>query len=509
MFSILYKDAAGNRITPFWGAEVVRRMEWTTAGGCATAGITAGVSKEMAGQMLGMCGTRLWIYNAKAQARWWGYIAGVRITLGGTTFETRIDELANRVAVKYTYQEAGDTGPGEARTTSWAEDAASLAIFGTKEVLVNANVILTDTGAEQLRDIELGWRKYLRAKLNLGDGGKYESVAVELMCRGFFDMLNWRYASWPVVTGPGYTDVTAAEQEIGAASSSTKAAQQFTVGSGGINVLQLSIYARKQGSPADNLMVGIYEMDGSGDPTGSALASWSLAGGSVGSSLAWITQDVTEVEFPREGTYTLQVQRSGAVDASNYYAVGVNTALGYTGGAFKKLNGSTWEARSPDADMNFQLYVNDKVESSAQIRDLVANFGPSLITARLIENSSGLYLRSYRDGSTTALDEIEELLESGTINGRRLMCEVTEGLVFVLREEPAESATTRYYIDADGRQRANGFAELPADGPVVGVYARLLNVLPGASSSVRLSDPTLQFIEGAVWEDGKVTFRFR
>jgi hypothetical protein len=512
MFRIVYKDAALTDIRPFWNDAAVERMSWDARGGPRMATLSTAVTKDTAGAMLSMAGMRLWIDDDQAERTWWGYAASISVTVGGITFAASMDGLANRVALKYTYQEAGSNTLGEAKTTAWADDADSQALFGVKELLVEANLMMTDTGATERRDTELAWRKLLHARATLNGGGRQDAdedaVTVTIECRGFMDMTNWRYTSWPAVVGPSYTATSATEQAVGAASSASKVVQQVTVGTGAINVLQVAVYARKQGTPADNLRVGLYALDGSGNPTGSALASWTLAGGSVGASLAWITQSVTEVELAANTQYGLQVDRSGAVDAANYYVVGVNTALGYTGGVLKIWNGSAWVARGTDADLCFQLLVNDKVETSAQISDLMTNFGPSLIAGQLIEIDSGVYLRSFRDGNTTALEEILELLESGTVNTRRMLCEITAGRIFHLWEEP-DPATVEYYLDSSGNQGKAGAGAIPAHRPVVGVYARMTDVLPGASTSARLSDPTVQFIESAEWSGGSVRFSFR
>jgi hypothetical protein len=510
MFTVLYRNQALTQIEPFWGAAEVESMRWSVDGGCRTASMRAGVAKGMAAEMLGMAGTLVWIYDEQATAVWWGYMASVAVTIGGLAFEASMDMLANKLAVKYTYLEAGSPigATGEARTTAWGYDAQSIALFGTKELIANANLVLTDTAALGRRDTELAIRRQLHAKASAGLGVPNDYAEVRIECRGLYDRLNWRYANWPAVAGPGYTTTSAAEQAVGAASTSSKAGQIITVGAGNINVVQVSIYARKQGTPADNLQAAIYAVDAALEPTGSALASWSLAGGSVGAALAWITQSVTEVELQASTQYMLVVSRSGAADASNYYLVGVNAALGYAGGALKILNGSNWVARSPDADMNFELRVNDLVESAYQVRDLVTNFGPSLITGVKLVSLSGVKLRSYRDGSTTALDEIEELLETGTADSRRLMCEINAERLFILRVEPAETVVS-YYITEEGRQLGPGLTELPAHRPAIGVWCRLRGWLPVSGESAKLSDPTLQFVEEAEWSGGRVSFKFR
>jgi hypothetical protein len=273
-------------------------------------------------------------------------------------------------------------------------------------------------------------------------------------------------------------------------------------------MLSLAIYARKQGTPVDNLNFGIFALDpATGTPTGSELCSASIAGGSVGASLAWITLSVTEEELAANTLYGLEVSRSGSIDASNYYAVGVNAALGYTGGVFRIWNGSAWVARGTDADMLFGTNVNNKVESTNQVKDLAANFG-EFITATDIDAASGQLLSSYRDGDTTALEEILALLEMGGPNGRRYLAEVDEGRRLHIFEEPAPGET--YYLNRWGELSDLVGVKVMDWLPPVGVWARLRDVIPASADTSMLADPTLQFIESATWNaQAGPNYRFR
>ncbi len=326
--------------------------------------------------------------------------------------------------------------------------------------------------------------------------GAKRSMSATLLCRGWWDTLGWQYANWDSVAAIRYTTSAGIEQAVGSAAANQRAMQQVTVGSQAINILQIALTIRKQGTPADNLTVGLYELDGSGNPTGGALASATLAGGSVpGARTRTVFVMSSEVERGAATQFAIQVSRSGAVDAANYFVVEVNTALGYTGGAFKLYNGA-WVARVPNADMLFEVLVDNNVESTTQVRELVDVYG-EFLTGVDVAQASGVYLPSYRDGDTTTLAEVKALLESGGANGRRLLASVDTYRRLSVYEEP-DPATIRYAMNSDGVV-LEGQQHIVPYLPPVGEWVQLVDVIPASVDITMLIDPTVQFIEGATW----------
>ncbi len=493
----------------------VNSLEWEAVGGCSQASLTAYGPELDLWEMIEMLRCPVAIYDEKGRAAWWGYVSEAKVRVGTIEVGVTIASMTNQVAVAYSYIEPGTQIMGQRRTTAWATDAEAQAEYGKKQWLSSASG-MTDAAALARRDAILAKQKWPAGVASPGGfgaprghvsgSGAENSQSASLICKGWFDTLDWQYANWPVGGGPNYTAGAAVVQNVGNAGASTKVMQQFLVGTGGINVLSVAVYARKQGAPADNLVVGVYALDGSGNPTGSPLASASLAGGSMTTTLGWITLAVTEKELSAATKYGLQVSRSGANDAVNYYVVRVDTALGYTDGVFKIWNGTAWVARSPNADMNFYININNKIELTSQVSDLARNFG-EFITATDVDAASTNLLSSYRDGDTTALDEIQELLVMGGPNGRRYLAEVGIDRRLHIWEEPAVRET--YYMDRWGNITDDRISIIPWSPPV-GVWVRLQDVIPASADTSKLADPTLQFIEGATWSSSQgVTPRFR
>lgn len=483
----------------------VNSMGWHVMGGCLESLIMAFGEASQVQRFLEFLRFGVKIRDESGRAVWWGYVHSVRVRVRGMEIGVTLDSMINAAAVAYSYVQPGTTSVGARRTTSWATDADSIAEYGRKEFLSSMDG-MTAAAAAARRDAILAafhWPGGDTARIEMPRGRLRESGAADshsatINCRGWWDTLGWRYASWPSVVGPSYKTTSTTEQAVGSASSNQRVMQQVYTGSQAVNVLDLAVYARKQGSPTDDFTLALYALDSSGNPTGSPLGSVSLGGASMGTSLGWVRLALfSSVKLSANTRYGLQVSRSGAVNGTNYFVVNVNTALGYSGGVLRIYNGSAWAKRSPDADMPFQLYVDNQVESTEQIRDLATAYG-EFITAVDIREGSGLSLPSYRDGDTLAIDEITALLESGGANGRRLLAMVDENRRLVIAEEPAYT-TMDLWIDRDGIVHDAMGQKWPEHLNPCGHWCYARDVLSANVNLNYLNDPTLQFIEGATW----------
>jgi hypothetical protein len=495
----------------------VNSMRWSAIGGCVEASVTAFGPVEALWEIIEMLRCPVKIKDEMARDIWWGYVDEVQVRVGALEIGATLASMNNAVAVAYSFVQPGTQTVGQRKTTAWATNAESITEYGRKEFLSSQGGLST-AAAEAKRAAILASRKWPQGITNpfglprsrVKYSGAEESQSATILLKGWYNTLSWRYASWASVVGVSYQTTSATEQAVGSSSSNTKVMQQAKVGTQAVNLLSVSVYARKQGSPVDNFTVGVYALDGSGNPTGSALGSVTLAGGSMTGSLAWYKLTLsTEAALAAGVTYGIQVSRSGAADGTNYYVVNVNTGLGYANGVFKiNTSGSTWAARSPDADMPFILWVNNNVESTTQIHDLAVGYGVFL-TGVVIDAGSGVILPSYRDGDTLVLDEIKELLECGGINGRRLLACVDAQRVLRIWEEPA-STVADYRLNRYGELLDKLLTPVDEVTPPVGVWVRLWDVIPGNVDVSKLNTPELQFIESVSWSEGNgVQLQFR
>lgn len=128
----------------------------------------------------------VFVRNAHGMDVWWGFVNEVRLTVGASTYTRSLDSLANRVAVAYAAP--APDGSSERCTTTWAEDALSIARYGTKDLLDSFG----DAGDAQA----LGRRANLLGEMaspavTPSPSGSGESRAL-LVCVGWLETLAWR-----------------------------------------------------------------------------------------------------------------------------------------------------------------------------------------------------------------------------------------------------------------------------------------------------------------------------
>lgn len=493
----------------------VNSLEWTVTGGSRAASVTLFGNQDDLWEALQWLRCPLVVWDEWRRQCWSGYVNEVQVRVGAVEVRVGLATMTNKVAVRYSYVPPGGEMSGDRMTTAWAEDAGSQAEFGIKELLRSA-AGMTPTAAEQLRDAVLAAQRYPQAvteqsgsfgmsRGRLGYSGADESLSATLFGVGWWQTLGWEYASWGLVESVSYTSVTTTTRDVGYnTTTSSKVCQQVTPGTA-VNALEVMIYAQKVGSPTDNLQVDLYATDANGDPTGSALASASVAGTGLTTSFAWYTLTLSaEVQLQAGVSYALVVSRSGSVSTSNYYQVNQNNNAGYSGGVMKFWTGSAWTALT--ADMPFRMYCNNQIATSEQIRYLAETYG-QFFTNVIIGTASGVDQGSYRDGDTTALAEILELMKTGTTNDRRYMARVDAGRRLWVEEEPP-STDEVVYLDLNGMFGNLIGVEVPPQ-ELPGRWCKLRDSIPLVNGCTTIINPGKQFIEGATWSNGSVQAQFR
>ncbi len=224
-----------------------------------------------------------------------------------------------------------------------------------------------------------------------------------------------------------------------------KMAQSFSLGAAlSWTVERILVRVQRMGAPADNVVVQLCA-DNAGAP-GTVIEQVSVAASAISTAMEWSAFVFGNTNTISYGTtYWIVISRSGANDAQNYYMVDVDEALSYPRGALKLWTGAAWADRATNADLLFR--VMGAWETTVQIRQIVADAGPFLTGVDIV-NASGVYSNQYRNGETLALDELEDLLDSGTSNQRRLLAEVTPERILRIYEQPA--ANEDLLITSDG-----------------------------------------------------------
>ncbi len=173
----------------------------------------------------------------------------------------------------------------------------------------------------------------------------------------------------------------------------------------------------------------------------------------------------------------------------------------------KSAAGATLSCRGWYDTLDWRYYANagtDLVDTATQISAIESTHG-EFITAVDLDVTSGLAISEYRDGDSTALFEIEELLKMGTSNYRRMLASVGANRRMRVYEEPTSSSL--YLISKQGLLYDELNTLMRKELCPVGLWAKLKDVIPGSVDITKLADPTLMFIEEAEYEPATDTLK--
>lgn len=166
-------------------------ITWSSVavGGCEKSSINMSGPAEGIWQVLQWLGYQIKIYNHIADLVWWGHISRVEIADGAFNVGLELDSMSNRIRVAYTYSLADGTAiRGD---TQWAQNDASIARYGIKELQHSGGSNITDIAASELRDSLL---EQLQAPVPTIDAGLSSGLANgSISCRGDFQLMDWQY----------------------------------------------------------------------------------------------------------------------------------------------------------------------------------------------------------------------------------------------------------------------------------------------------------------------------
>ncbi len=130
---------------------------------------------------------------------------------------------------------------------------------------------------------------------------------------------------------------------------------------------------------------------------------------SLEEEMTWVKFSFSTAVEVTNGTQWLKLSRSGSMSAANYYIVSVDEGLNYSRGTLLYYNGSSWAARTPNADLTFLVVGVD--DTGTQVKAMVVD-GQFFTVCRL-EAESGIDGRLYRDNTKRIREEAELLLKLG------------------------------------------------------------------------------------------------
>lgn len=440
--------------------------------------------------LAGLVGCRALIEVEGGLPAWWGVVRTVELTIGGLTKRVSLDQLANRVAVAYTAIGAGDEATGDPGMTGWVEDPQSIARWGVKELLGT----ISGTTAEHaalLRDRKLAAARFFPSPAiqEVTDlGGAAPVYEARIICAGYWWTLGWRYANIPAGLALAFETLGG---EIGVGDGDTaRLAQSFECGPGDLAIRSVELPLRAVGAPTGGVTAGIYTVDGEGLPDTLA-GEGIIEEGAIGSGLGWAAAAFDPpVALAANTAYLLVISASG--DEANYYTWGRDPSGGYPAGRLiRQLPGAgTWTPT--DGDAGFRLFGTAIMPTSQQVLNLIRAYG-QFFARVVVTADSGIATETYRDGTASALVEVEAMLEAGTIGGRRMLAAVDRWRQVTVDLEPEPYAP--YRLTTAGQVLDPSGAPLPKALAPAGVWARVVDEVEVASDAAEIGDGALMFVE--------------
>lgn len=460
----------------------------TVYGGCEKAELTISGKQDQLLELINYLRNGVEIYDDHGNAVWWGFVNRVEIPREKVIISADLEEMHNKVAVAYNLLTAGGNTVGIRRTSPWISDDDSVAKFGTKELLESGgsmNAVEAVAMATRLRN-ERGFPRVFTTS------GSDDEAKIE--CLGWWQTLAWRYVSVP-------TELALSFQTIGGASvkllEGVRVAQSFLATSD-INLAELEIHICKVGG-AGGVNVKLTEADENGLP-GDDLRSATINAYDITTTPEWVRAAFSESLILTPGkTYYLTFASAWSTE-TNYQVITLDPNHGYGGGVFCEFDTETSTWTQTSKDMPFRLYNNALTETSQQLQNILTDAG-QFFGAIHVDDRSGLYAESYRNGDTTALTEAEDFLEIGTANNRRLLARVNLDRTIEVWQQPEETTDPPVEMHSDGK------LYYPAGSPVedhfdpTGKWISIEPILWGAIETTTLTGKKSFFCDEVEWSE--------
>jgi hypothetical protein len=176
------------------------------------------------------------------------------------------------------------------------------------------------------------------------------------------------------------------------------------------NIAEFWIMVRRQGTPIDNLQVDIHNAPLG--VLGAVIDSATLTGASLPKKMSWVKWYFgNDVTFSPGNTYAFVVSRTGANSNQDFYYLGIDENLGHAG-TLGLWNGSAWVTRPQgQGSVPFQIWGYEYTTTQLY-KLLLAN--NQYFTGILMNASSTIVSRLYRDGMSLVSYEIEQLMNPGS-----------------------------------------------------------------------------------------------
>lgn len=416
-------------------------LSWDAIGGPQQAVLSLDQEITSFKSMQSWLGSGIEIYDPSDRLAWWGYVDQVSQPVGAARIETSLEDLANRVAVRYRSMEPGKDY-GTIAQTDWKDDFASQAIYGVKDLLLKRDV-LSEEQALLLRDASLKRMALPAARLLPSTPTKGSRI----LCRGWFERMRWR--QWPAHTDIlGHSPVQQGNKSLGASLKQMSLAQSF-IFSDPASLASMAVRIRKIGTPLDQVRFQI-QTDALGEPSGTVRAEAVLAASAIPTdSHAWVSVwFAVPCAVAKDERLWLVLKRDGTASSLSYFNLGMDENLGFSGGKLLVLDTSlgTWKTATPDADMLFKLTaLSDSLDLMEQMVETSGCF-----EGFSYEAGVGLSLPYVSEAGIDCQEAFLRLLSLGTPDLEELLVELNSKRHLRVFAQPA-STDPLFWLGKDGR----------------------------------------------------------
>lgn len=386
----------------------VRSMDWALPGGAQAASISAPVrdSGSVSLRMIrSWLGKEVNIYNETGQAIWQGWIEEINLDVQRLRFGWATHKLLSRVIARYPAVSPVLNPLQSWKFSEWVQHDERLERLGAKEALIS----LQNADATSARQAAV--RHLLQQGLDDSSGlaliQEKNIPHLEIRAKGWWQRLDWTLdgeESGILAHLPGGKS----QQSFGL-NGSERMAQSFLTGADTFPMGQICLRVAMLGNASDDLRVKICA-DNAGIPGGvlatSTLPNYSLQGG--WSWQVWLMD--TPMHLNANTRYWLVLERTGALDSSQYFALETDDGRGYPDGECRHWNGSDWILLNQD--LRFCLLAVD--ETSNLMREVAEQaVQGGVLQGVQIWQESGVWLPRWREIEKTRKEALENWLGLG------------------------------------------------------------------------------------------------
>lgn len=465
---------------------MVDRLTWSAFGGPDQGVLLATAPVDKLFEFTSLLRCPVMVNDQEAQPVWWGYVSKITILFTKVQFTISLEDLYNRVNVKYAFVSPDNRAADESET-GFAEHTRSTAEYGSREIVLHRKNI-DDDFALNLRDTFLEISALPRLVLSPLQDDRVAQIKLD--CQGWFHTLDWVFyenlEGFYANHGPGPGSLAFGD------GSTSYVAQSFLPGAA-VDVKYAYLLLRKVGSPTSNLSVQIRD-DSGGNPNAVLATSQTVAGSTFPQyNYTWQRFEFASAYSLSAGTRYWLVIDPNTSSGANYYQLRTDENCSYyqDNQYGKRYSGGAWgyipSITDPGSRPDLMFRVVCVTDTGDQITAIAAA-GDQFFT-KITEISSGVSASPYRVHGYSCFEEITNLMALGTSNQRLILADVNPQRHLAFYEQP-DPAIPTVYMDSGGRYFTRYMKVLKPYHPPVGQFAILSGVDRLAMPFDRLRAPS-------------------